>query len=247
MQKFKFAAGTCIGSDHHRAMKNSQDAISLLNLNDDTTIGIVADGCGSCKHSEVGAKYAVEFIQRQFQNYYKYANSKEFILTDVILLYIRDRLIQDLKSLKVKFESEFNEYFLFTIVGFLTNSIGELLIFHEGDGYYEVNGESFVIEQNNRPSYLAYNVNSQVSELTIRKFNIENVNNFLISTDGIDYYKQRYNVDEFYNPEIFDNPQSLSRYLKVLNQPSIKLKDGEISKSGYKLHDDISLIVAIEK
>jgi hypothetical protein len=58
---FAWAAGSVVGSDHRRAGRNCQDAVRIL-ADADALVAVVADGCGSAPHSEVGAHLLAQLL-----------------------------------------------------------------------------------------------------------------------------------------------------------------------------------------
>jgi len=63
---FDIAAASVIGREHARAGRNNQDALSLL-AQGEVLAAVVADGCGSGAHSEVGAQIAQRIRQPGYQ------------------------------------------------------------------------------------------------------------------------------------------------------------------------------------
>jgi len=56
--QFEYASGSIIGRNHVLAGKNNQDAYHI-SVNERFIAVVVCDGCGSGKHSEVGAKQSI--------------------------------------------------------------------------------------------------------------------------------------------------------------------------------------------
>jgi serine/threonine protein phosphatase PrpC len=59
--QFEYASGSIIGRNHVFAGKNNQDAYRIV-ANEKFIIAVVCDGCGSGKHSEVGAKLGARLV-----------------------------------------------------------------------------------------------------------------------------------------------------------------------------------------
>lgn len=242
--RFNIAYGSVMGSHHHRSMKNNQDAYRYIEK-DDIQVGVVCDGCGSCQFSEIGANYGASYFSSQLIKYGEALLDSEdpnFKLSDLITV-VRSYMISDL-SIKKLNNPEFTQSYLFTIVGFLRIK-DKVCIFHEGDGYYEINGDPTLIDEQNQPSYIAYSVLGRVGKMHTHTFDVKDVQSFIVATDGMQHYLERgHETSEIFDQEfMFENPAILERYLRKLNAPSIKLKDGEIQKSGYQLFDDFTLIV----
>ncbi|AFY68871.1 hypothetical protein Pse7367_0566 [Thalassoporum mexicanum PCC 7367] len=58
---FEVASGSVMGRHHRLNGKNNQDA-SYYATNDAAMAAVVCDGCGSCQHSEVGAKLGAKLV-----------------------------------------------------------------------------------------------------------------------------------------------------------------------------------------
>ena len=242
MSGFDIAYGSVVGSHHHRAMKNNQDAYRYIDK-DVIQVGVVCDGCGSCPYSEIGANYGASYLTTQLVKYGEaLLDSGDFKLADLVTV-VRSHMIADLGLHKLN-NPEFTQSYLFTIVGFLRIR-DKICIFNEGDGYFEINGEATMIDENNQPGYIAYNVLGRVGKMHIETFDVGRVKDFIIATDGMQHFleKGHRTIDILEQEFLFENPAILERYLRKLNAPSIKLKDGEIQKSGYQLFDDFTLIV----
>src|SRR5690606_22784578 len=61
LPSFDIAAASVIGREHARAGRNNQDAFSLL-AQGEVLAAVVADGCGSGAHSEVGAQLGARCV-----------------------------------------------------------------------------------------------------------------------------------------------------------------------------------------
>jgi serine/threonine protein phosphatase PrpC len=61
VNSLEYAIGSIIGRNHVLAGKNNQDAYRIVS-NEKFIIAVVCDGCGSGKHSEVGAKLGARLV-----------------------------------------------------------------------------------------------------------------------------------------------------------------------------------------
>ena len=61
---FELAAASVVGIDHYKAGRNGHDGFHW-ELADDLAVAVVCDGCGSGRHSEVGAKLGAALIGRE--------------------------------------------------------------------------------------------------------------------------------------------------------------------------------------
>lgn len=87
--KFAVTGGSVIGRNHALMGKNNQDAYKYLS-NNQLTLAVVCGGCGSCPHSEVGAKLWIKAILNYFQTHPNQAINEKVI---------KDYILQELKKL----------------------------------------------------------------------------------------------------------------------------------------------------
>lgn len=163
--------GTLIGMPHRRSFRNSQDVFDIVASKDGRTIVAVAvDGCGSGKHSEVGAKLGVRNLSELFLNYlpvYYNENSGKFALKsyarDVYSTYV-SRLYALMQQQVSQFPSdvyphpyiEFGDTYLrHTVLAFVIHN-GNLYTFEKGDGFMRVNDNVVEVDYNNHPPYPVY-------------------------------------------------------------------------------------------
>lgn len=232
MNTLHIRAGQIIGRDHILRQANSQDGYALIET-EKHVVGIVCDGCGDGKHSEVGAKLAANYLAGQATDLLAAGHLIEEIPN---LLY--PRMVQYLENLISLTQPRdrlafLREHLLFTIVGIiLTDDDG--VIFTAGDGIYAVDSDVCEIDQNNEPIYIAYGLidPSLLGGLSIPNcFEVQRINpdwqQVMISSDGFE--------TELF-PEIWGlaHPRALQRKLNFW------------SNQEHRLRDDTTLI-AIEK
>jgi len=207
MALFQLASASLLGLDHRLPLKekNGQDALWIhpvpISIFGNVQICLVADGCGSGAHSEVGAKLGVRLlasaIARQIERARESEESPRHQF-DRILEAARQDVLARVRVLAQdmggSFSSTINEYFLFTTVGaILTDS--HSVFFSRGDGLVVVNGEEIWVEpeDGNAPVYLSYtlvetSLNKRPHELAFqihRVVHSDQLNHFLIGTDGL--------------------------------------------------------------
>lgn len=181
-QKFTHTKGSIIGSTHRNNFKNNQDFHWVIE-DENSIIAIVADGCGSGAHSEVGAGLITPIIADKIKRFLQ-DNSIE----DSIRLSF-ESIVEFIKDLSPKYPlnqaETIENFFLFTIVGAIITK-DETVIFTVGDGVYAINGSIHVIDQNNAPNYLGYYTLKNTSpEFTINvKMPTEAVDSIIIASDG---------------------------------------------------------------
>lgn len=166
---FEIAMGGIRGGDHEANNSNGQDAYSIVSMpNNLGIVGIVCDGCGSCPHSEVGAKM---FAKALASGLARNALTHDSLKTNPVALLnnTRDELLGVLSvtvdrmlnpsALSINSERKrvLNNYFLFTTMGFIIYK-NDLLFFCLGDGVMAINDCVLKMPSwpDNKPPYLAY-------------------------------------------------------------------------------------------
>lgn len=259
MHDFEFAKGSIIGRDHRVAGKNCQDAMCDFNDADEDAcfIGIVADGCGSSDHSEVGAKLGVRLAVNHIVT--------DCFLDEESLETARQRL---LNTLLVTVDAQMdwrsaiiNDFFLFTLVGIMVTR-ERTTIFTIGDGYAAINGKEIDLGAyaGNQPPYIAYALTKTNMDPELLKFKIHvdmptsELQSFVIGTDGMhDFAKAAEKplpgkaaelvgpVSQFWeNDKFFRNPDMVRRRLMLVN-------GGIHATTAGHLSDDTTLIVGRRK
>ncbi len=135
---FELASGCIVGTHHQELLSNCQD-YSCWYQNDGLTIAIVADGCGSTSHSEVGAFLGSKLLLANIQKYWGWDDENIFTVLFATL--------EDLKSIlgaKMLPEDVFDSM-LFTLAGcIIADSIATF--FCIGDGVIIINGSEMRFE-----------------------------------------------------------------------------------------------------
>lgn len=148
--------GQIVGHDHMARRVNCQDGYALLQT-DDFVIGVVCDGCGEGKHSEIGAKLAAQYLAGQILSLLEEdvpLAEMPALLHTRLIAYL-DELVQVSKPLQpLQF---IKENLLFTTLGVVCNKEDSLL-FAAGDGTILIDETLHRINQNNQPMYIAYNL-----------------------------------------------------------------------------------------
>lgn len=261
--------GTIPGTDHIKAGKpgftNNHDAYAWGYLENNGLIAVVCDGCGSGKHSEVGANLASQIITEVLKKEVSLL-SKDKGLENLNWQRIKQLIIAPLSvianAMGGSLSKVINDYFLFTIVGTIITK-SEVLIFSFGDGVYILNEEVKELGPflNNAPPYLMYNlVGSSLVEngSTLLDFQCEKLisrdelESLIIGTDGVmDFIQHEKSllpsnlsmtvgaIHQFLEKKFFMNPDMINRKLRIINREYI---DSSCIKSGL-LPDDTTLIV----
>ena len=246
--RFECVSGSMIGRNHVLAGKNNQDAFRVVRQ-EQYIIAVVCDGCGSGKHSEVGAKLGARMVIdaiADLLNYDLAISDREFWKA------VQTNLLQKLKDFVAisNGDMEFvNDYLLFTIVGVLITS-SETVTFSIGDGTIAVNGKLNQIPAypDNAPPYLAYGLyHPDAVSFEIRdRLPTSEVESILIATDGIDDLIAVEAIRQFWQEDrYFKNPDALRRKLAMLNREETKpdWQRRELVKRSGALSDDTTIVV----
>jgi hypothetical protein len=201
MATFTVRAGSVTGSEHILRAANSQDKFRYSQFvigGREYAVGIVCDGCSEGQHSEVGAALLAEFLSRRAEKLL----SDGFHIGEVPdLLY--HWALQFLKSLSDwLLGTDYNQndltgfakdYLLATVVGFIVGD-EQTVIFSAGDGLILVNDHTLVLNQDNRPTYLAYDIlnpahlteNRSSTGFETQFYDTSAIERLAIWTDGFD-------------------------------------------------------------
>lgn len=201
MATFTVRAGSVTGSEHLLRTANNQDKFRYNQFvinGRQYAVGIVCDGCSEGQHSEVGAALLAEFLSRRAENLL----SEGFQLVEVPdLLY--HWALQFLKSLsgwilgmdysQNNLTGFAKDYLLATVVGFIVGD-DQTVVFSAGDGLILVNDHASVLNQDNRPAYLAYDIlnpahlteNRTRNGFETQIYDTEAIERLAIWTDGFD-------------------------------------------------------------
>jgi hypothetical protein len=215
---------------------------------------VVCDGCGSGKHSEVGAKLGTLMVTDAIADLLHQGlaiSEPDFWNVLKINLLQKVKAFVEISTNEAQ-ESvmEFvNNYLLFTIVG-LVITPSETVAFSMGDGAIAVNGKLTQIPAypDNAPPYLAYGLyRPDAVSFEIRdRIPTSELESILIATDGIDDLIAAEEVRQFWQEDrYFKNPDAIRRKLAMLNREEVKpdWNKHELIKRSGVLSDDTSLVV----
>ena len=259
-EEFQFTGGSGIGRDHRLAGRNNQDSWTILQ-EDGLTIGVLADGCGTGAKSEVGSQLGVQILARSIHDSYFEGKRRE-----VSWPRVQQRTLSQMDALARSMGGHYRKvvetYFLFTLIGFVIDQ-DRAVFFTLGDGTVVINDQSIDLGTfaGNAPPYLGYCLIQDEYEVAIDPallhlqvvcdIGLEDLESFLIATDGIDDFVARTDatvpglsesvgpLDQFYRQDkYFANAELVSRRLKLIGRDWHKdhLQPG-------LLHDDTTLIV----
>ncbi len=255
MDNFEVATGTVVGRDHRKIGKNNQDAY-YLRVNQDSIIGIVSDGCGSAKYSEVGAHLLVKLCGNTLNRYLELLQScidSNKRLANYWKL-IQRKMLLELSKIALALGSDIkrviSDYLLATVLGFVMTQ-EKTIFFSIGDGEAYLNGHLFKFGSfpNNAPPYFAFlllDKNSRPFCDSMLNFSIdkivetEKVKTLLMGTDGIEELRKRAkdnipgkktvvgDVGEWWiNDKYFSNKDAIRRQLFMINSDVVKARYAE--------------------
>ena len=249
MQTIQVASGTVIGRDHRIKGENGQDALVLFD-SERSIVGVVADGCGSGKWSEVGARFGAHstaMLIQQNLGYFEAASSESELrdILDYIESSLVERLLGAITSMGGRKSILVSEYFLFTVVAVVVTQ-SWLTIISFGDGAYGCNGEvkSLGPFPDNAPPYLAYKISGSslehcrpelLSFSICARLPLAEVSSCFIGTDGVmdlenaathhmpGKEEELGSVSQFWlEDRYFNNPDMLRRRLFLANKDSYR-------------------------
>lgn len=199
---FEIAGGSVIGRDHKLIGKSNQDAY-LWQISKSVIVGIVCDGCGSAKNSEVGAKIGASIIVREISDELVKHQTQRFggsqKAWSIFLEQVRQNTLSQIRILARAMKGDFVDvvfdWFLFSALGFVAIP-EETVLFSAGDGVFAVNGKLSKIGPfpSNAPPYLCYElVKFSLAEFDSKMLRFQvnilcqtkDINSLLIGSDGL--------------------------------------------------------------
>lgn len=186
--RFEAAAGSVPGRAHALAGSPSQDAF-VLSVRPEAVVAVVADGCGSAEHSEVGAWIGAHAVASEVGR----ALGPE-LADPAFWEGVQAAAIAALRGTAAAMGGDLPEivrrFFLFTVVGAVV--AGDLAaVFSVGDGVVAVNGEVIRLGPfpDNAPPYLGHALcgEQRAADLRLvvhRTLPAAEVASLLVATDG---------------------------------------------------------------
>lgn len=267
---FKVSGGSVPGSEHTKpglpGWRNNQDAF-VYRISDNFIVGVIADGCGSSRYSEVGAeigaRIATKILAQEFQNRKLIPKN---IRTNLLRL-LKEELVWNIagiaKTIQVDSQEDtIEEGFLFTLIGFMIDPM-DATIFSMGDGVFAVNGEIEIIPSfpGNAPPYIANlarerRLDRPTSDFVIRaEIETKNLQSLLIGSDGLSHFIDSIDLllpgktehvgelSDFWTKEKYvQNPDAIRRRLSLVGLETIDHSGVSRIKSGL-LPDDTTAVV----
>jgi len=207
----------------------------------------VFDGCSSGTESY----FASALFGKAIKNYAKILNVDDFKTSEEIIKHLIFRTVVNIKSLAESLFLNTDELLstLIILVADLQKKTGNILCL--GDGFISINGTNYVIEQDNRPDYIAYHFQEFNDNITfenwynsqLNKFEFTEIKNITISTDGISSF-----VYESPSDVEIDVIEFLTKDLDLIRNKSMLGRKVNILKNKHKLinYDDLGIIRIVE-
>jgi hypothetical protein len=264
-KRFEVAAGSIAGRDHLLVGKNNQDAYYSRST-EPATIVVVCDGCGSGRHSEVGAKLGARLVVEALSTALALApQSAEALVADSFWEGIQQDILTSVQALAYSMGESLSQtiqdYFLFTIVGAACTQTS-VSVFSIGDGVIIVNGKAMQLGPfpGNAPPYIAYGLlGAPKPQFQLHwHLPIDEVESILIGTDGVsDLIAASVHhlpgkpvpvgsIEQFWQQDrYFNNPDMIRRHLALINREATKpdWHNRQIVKEVGLLPDDTTLVV----
>jgi hypothetical protein len=266
--QFELAGGSVIGREHLRVGKNNQDAYGWQ-VAESGAIAVVCDGCGSGKHSEVGAKLGtrmiIETMHRVLKDDLDWAN-------DQVWQTMQQQWLTQLQDVAMMLGGDrtqaVQDYLLFTIAGVVITP-RLTAVFALGDGVIAINDQVMRLGPfaNNAPPYLGYGLldkqTLESSSLKVLQFlPTAEVQSVLIGSDGVSDLIQ--GAEQFLpgrsetvgdiaqcwqDDRYFRNPDQVRRRLALINREMTTFdpKSQQCLRQSGLLPDDTTLIVIRRK
>lgn len=247
---FHITGASIPGSDHTMpgkpGWKNNQDAFYTYTC-EDFTVGIVADGCGSGRNSEVGSQIGVtllgEILKTELERCLEYGHVS-FNKWERVRMKLLGNLSTLANSMGPSLSETIKQYFQFCIMGFIIMP-ETTTIFHCGDGHYSINDEITTVGPypDNAPPYIVYSLLGDTEEkFETYEIPTNSIGTISVGSDGVEY------IPDFENElttwksteSIFQNPDALRRKLAILGRE--RLNKGILAAG--LLKDDTTLVLA---
>ena len=149
-------SGTAQGRDHALARRNSQDAMEL-HLSEHAIVGVLADGCGSARHSETGARLVATLLARALARWAaepepRHARRAIHAAVEEVLA-VLGHMASAHGSGAAAWVAE---HLLATVLAVVVTP-ERAIVFRVGDGIVGINGRMTTVDApDNAPPYLAY-------------------------------------------------------------------------------------------
>lgn len=187
------SSASVVGRLHLTKEANSQDCCACWSGTSPTgspvSVGVVADGCGSGAHSELGARALVTAITNRASHLLLHGHNASSIAASLVdksvsVLRILARTLYPAETFGPRSDFIAN-HLLCTLLFFIDD--GETLsITAYGDGVIQINDEIHVLDCDNTPGYLGYHLLSKAPEPTFScVVQSRSIQRLVLATDGL--------------------------------------------------------------
>ena len=203
MKMYSVRIGSVTGSAHREKGINNQDAAMHLQMTTSGAsyqCGAVFDGCtyrkdGKRSHNEVGAILLASFFRSEIPLIlaaHTPIGDVPAVLYQRALGYLGSIARATAVGTPDSFWDFVRTHLFCTVLGFVTDG-NELIAFSAGDGLIIANDGIVLIDQDDRPHYLAYHLidRRMLSDFVppdtfdVSRFNMDDLDRFAIATDGL--------------------------------------------------------------
>ena len=266
---FVVAGGRVCGTEHVRTGRPCQDAFAWQRT-DRCVLAVVCDGCGSGRHSEVGAQLGARLWTTVLARTVHDAGLADTVCADDLLsrlttdiwprtrTRVAARLAELARDMGQRVADVVIEHFLFTLVGALLTP-EHTIIYSVGDGFYGVDDETHEIGPfaDNRPPYLGYDVleNRPVHPITVHECRpTDAIHSIVLATDGISPLMApgipaHEGVGQFCAPRYVRNRDAIRRRLAVLNRDSTNVdwEAHRVARRTGLFRDDVAVVTVLRQ
>jgi len=167
-----------------------EDFLLVHSINDQYLIAAVFDGCSSGVDSHFASALLGKALRKVCLNQSELTLNVDLLTIASNLFFETVQLLQQLVTSLMLNAEEILSTMIILVLDIETNKAE---IIATGDGFVSINGEHYIIDQNNQPDYLAYYLTQlgdrQQFDLWFaslkNKWSVAQANDICISTDGI--------------------------------------------------------------
>lgn len=229
-----------------------EDFLYWKQVHKDWLIAGVMDGCSSGKDSHFAATLFGKILKKILKElpYWEVKNpilELKNISIENLSKEILKQLFETIQKEKNNLFLEVEELVATCIIAVYHIPTQSALITVSGDGVFAINNELIIIEQDDKPNYLAYHLDKPfeewLSQHTERSF-FQQVTNLAISTDGVLSFAKNSteSVEEINPPEFLMVNTDFQQQDNMLNRKCLYLQQ----EYALKPNDDVAIIRIIK-
>lgn len=236
MKEFQMTYASIIGAVHEKLNYNNQDAV-LVHRDKDLIIGLLSNGCGSGKYTEVGARLITNYIKNYLLSHDLTQKHWQTAFKENILSFLKNLIINQKEEEMIEF---IKNYLLVGFQGFVMTSKTTTL-FSCGDAVNLINDKLTLLKGVKRSKFIVREllIDDKVS-IDWREVETQSIERLVIATNGIIYLLDNAPslediISEFVHHKTFyKSSVALQKFLQTEQQKGI-------------LRDDTSIIMLINK